>query len=133
MAKRSRRALTLIEIMVVLFIIGLALSVLIPWMKGSLDEGKAFKTRQRARQMEQMLTMAAAQEGLSLEAIAQEPKKYLATTGMVKDATKFIVGGWGEELRAEVDGDRLRVISPNYRKYMKGKYGDGWTEAKEDE
>lgn len=136
MAKRSRRSLTLIEIMVVLFIIGLALSVLIPWMKGSLDEGKAFKTKQRAQQISQMLTMAAAQSNVSLDAAASSPETYLTASGLVQNSTKFLLDGWGQPMKAEVvhgnDGDFIRVLSDSYRKHMQRKHGPGWTESAEE-
>ena len=43
--KKKQYALTLIEIMIVIVLIGLIGSVIGANMKGSLDEGKAFKTK----------------------------------------------------------------------------------------
>lgn len=131
MAKRSRRSLTLIEIMIVLFLIGMVISVLTYSMKGSMDEGKAFKVRQRALQIEQLLTMVAAQEGLALETVANEPTTYLERSGLVPNAAEFIKDPWGTPMIILVDQDRIIATSDQYRKMMLKKYGSGWKETRD--
>lgn len=129
----ERRSLTLIEVMLVLFIIALAVGVLTYNMKGSLNEGKCFKTRQRARQIEQMLQMVSAQTGESLEEIQGHPEESLKKTGLVPNPESFMKDGWNERMRVEIVNDQLIAISEKYRRLMKEKFGPGWTEAKDHE
>jgi general secretion pathway protein G len=131
MANRSRRALTLIEIMIVLFLIGMVISVLTYSMKGSMDEGKCFKARQRALQIEQLLMMASAQTGLPLDAVIAEPKKYLESTGLVKDGTPFLQDPWGQQMQMAIQDDRIVVWSDQYEKLMRKKHGPDWVEKRD--
>jgi type II secretory pathway pseudopilin PulG len=102
--KQKKRALTLLEIMIVIFLIGLIGSVIGVNMKGSLEEGKAFKTRQARDQITDILMLEVAR-GALIDDVVKEPVKYLENSGMVKKPDEFIKDGWGELFEIKVNGN----------------------------
>ncbi len=121
--KRKKRALTLIEIMIVIVLIGLIGSVVGVNMKGSLDEGKAFKTRQAKEQIADILMLEVAR-GAPMEKVIKEPKKYLADSGLVKKPDDFVKDGWGVPFDIREDEDipgNIVVDSARLTAYEKGK------------
>lgn len=118
MKKRKKRfALTLIEIMIVIVLIGLIGSVIGANMKGSLDEGRAFKTKYAMEQIKDILMLEVA-KGPSIEAVVAEKEKYLANSGMVKDAKKMLKDGWGEEFEISHRGQKITVSSKGLKAYQ---------------
>lgn len=101
--KTKKRSLTLLEIMIVIVLIGLIGSVIGFNMKGSLDEGKAFKTRQARNQITDILMLEVAR-GTSIDDVIKEPEKYLANSGLVKKPKEFLKDGWGEPFEIKADG-----------------------------
>ncbi|SRR5581483_7937252 len=117
--KKKKRSLTLLEIMIVIVLIGLIGSVIGVNMKGSLDEGKAFKSRQACEQIKDILMLAVAQ-GASLEEVIKDPQRYLELSGLVKDAEKFSQDGWNKpfDIKTGSDGE-IEVTSENLKAYEK--------------
>ena len=62
--RRKKRTLTLMEIMIVIVLIGLIGSVIGINMKGSLDKGRAFKTKEAIRQIDDIFSLEIAQRNL---------------------------------------------------------------------
>jgi general secretion pathway protein G len=112
---KKKRALTLLEIMIVIVLIGLIGSVIGVNMKGSLDEGKAFKTRQAQDQIADILMLEVAR-GNSIDAVVREPEKFLTDSGLVKKPAEFLKDGWGQlfEIRAD-DKTQGRIIVKSER------------------
>jgi type II secretory pathway pseudopilin PulG len=79
MKRQMKRTLTLLEIMIVIFLITLITGVIGYNMKGSLDKGKAFRTSQAKEQLHDMLLLALA-EGESMENIIASPIAALKKT-----------------------------------------------------
>ncbi len=100
---QKKRALTLLEIMIVIVLIGIIGSVIGVNMKGSLDSGKAFKTEQAMQQIEDILMLQVAQ-GTSIDAVVKDPEKYLAISGLVKEPRKFLKDGWDQPFDIKADG-----------------------------
>ena len=119
---KKKYSLTLLEIMIVIFLIGLIGSVIGYNMKGSLDEGKAFRTEQAAEQIRDVLLMEIA-KGASIKEVIENKEKYLANSGLVKDPNKLLKDGWGEEFvlsprgksDIHVDSDRYNTYKANKR------------------
>jgi general secretion pathway protein G len=101
--RRKKRALTLLEIMIVIVLIGLIGSVIGFNMKGSLDEGRAFKTRMARDQIQDILMLEVAR-GTPIEKVVAEKEKYLASSGLVKNPAKFLKDGWSQDFEVSVDG-----------------------------
>ena len=88
----KRRAVTLIEIMIVIFIIGLIGSVIGYNMKGSLDERKAFKSEHGSRQVYHYIQLQLS-KGSNIQAILADPEKALRDTGFVSRPDKLLQDG----------------------------------------
>jgi len=106
---RTKRTLTLLEIMIVIVLIGLIGSVIGFNMKGSLDAGRAFKTRQAQEQINDILMLEVAQ-GTAIEEVVANPEKYLANSGLVKNPKKFLKDGWNQDFDVKVDGRKTGNI-----------------------
>jgi type II secretory pathway pseudopilin PulG len=116
--KRKKRALTLLEIMIVIFLITLITGVIGYNMKGSLEKGKIFRSRQAKEQLHDMLLLLLA-EGNKPETILQNKKKALADLGIAKNPDNLLKDGWGDPfeviyLSAKND---FKISSKNSSKY----------------
>lgn len=112
MKVRMRRAITLIEIMIVIFLIGLIGSVVGYNMKGSLDKGKQFKTEQAQKQVKDILLLQVAQ-GERIEDVVKNPQYYLEQSGLVssQQAIGLLKDGWNEPLEIKLTRDKDIVIT----------------------
>lgn len=125
--KIKKRALTLIEIMIVIFIIGLIGSVIGYNMKGSLDEGKSFKSEHGSKQVYDFLTLQIAQKKDAFEGILANPEEALANTGFVNRVDKLIKDGWNQKYIIEkiepTEGKEADFIvySKNWYNFLKNK------------
>src|ERR1700733_7500805 len=100
---RRKRFFTLLEIMIVIFLIGLIGSVIGFNMKGSLDKGKAFRTEQAMHQIEDILTLMLAQgETTSIE-IKERLVEVLKRSEYIKEPEKIVKDGWGNDFMVTVD------------------------------
>ncbi len=127
MVKVKKRALTLIEIMIVIFIIGLIGSVIGYNMKGSLDEGKSFKSEQGSKQVYDFLTLQIAQKKDAFDKVLADPEEALRDTGFVNRPDKLIKDGWNQKYvieKIEVPEDKdpdFVVFSKNWYNFLKNK------------
>lgn len=107
---RKKQALTLLEIMIVIVLIGLIGSVLGFSMKGSLDKGKVFKTERAIQLIEDTLMLEVA-KGASITDVVDNAETYLKDSGMVKNATNILKDGWGIPFIIDKEGDQIVVTS----------------------
>lgn len=107
--KKKKRTLTLLEIMIVIVLIGLIGSVIGRNMMGSMDEGKAFKTRQARDQIKDILTLEVAR-GATMDQVIATPKTYLENSGLVKKPDDFVKDGWGVPFEIKADPDEAGNI-----------------------
>jgi general secretion pathway protein G len=115
--KKKQYALTLIEIMIVIVLIGLIGSVIGANMKGSLDEGRAFKTKYAIEQIKDILMLEVA-KGVAIETVVAEKEKYLANSGMVKDPKKMLKDGWGGDFEISTNGHKISIASKALKAYQ---------------
>ncbi len=121
--KRKKRALTLLEIMVVIFIIGIIGTVIGVNMKGSLEEGKAFKSEKGSKQIYEILTLEISKGNLELEEMTlAQIHDAVRHSGFASDPDKLLVDGWGKpyQIYKTEDGD-LRIASESFVQYLKRK------------
>lgn len=119
----TKRTLTLIEIMIVIVLIGLIGSVIGFNMKGSLDEGRAFKTRQAQDQIKDILMLEVAR-GTPVDQVIEKKEEYLANSGLVKDPKKFLKDGWDEPFSIKVSRkskEEIIVVSEKLKAYERKK------------
>jgi hypothetical protein len=89
----KKRALSLLEIMIVIFLITLITGAVGYSMRGTLDKGRAFRTDQAKEQLHDLLMICLAEKA-DAEAIANDPVFYLKQLGLAKDPDNLIVDGW---------------------------------------
>ena len=86
MIKKKKQPMTLLEIMIVIFIIGIIGSVIGYNMKGSLEEGKAFKSKEGSRQVYEILTLEVAK--------GTEMSEITSKTAEVLEASEWVNSRW---------------------------------------
>lgn len=114
------------EIMIVIVLIGLIGSVIGINMKGSLDKGRAFKTKEAIRQIDDIFSLEIAQ-GTSAEYILAHQEQILERSGFVKNPKRFLKDGWGVPFNISLDGrttDKFIISSDKYTAY-KAEHDDG--------
>lgn len=117
---KKKHSFTLLEIMIVIFLIGLIGSIIGYNMKGSLEEGKAFKTEQAALKLQDLFELEIA-KGATPEQIEGDPESYLQATGLVKDPGKLLRDGWGNRFNLVVDGNDIVISSDQLNAYHQRK------------
>jgi type II secretory pathway pseudopilin PulG len=119
--KKKKRPFTLLEIIIVIFLIGLIGSAIGYNMKGSIEKGRAFKTERAIEQITDILSLEMAQ-GATIDQIVNSPAAFLDTSGMVKNAAQLLKDGWGGEITVKKDGNgNLKVRSANLLNYRNKK------------
>ena len=121
-AKKKKYAITLLEIMIVILLIGLIGSVVGYNMKGSLDEGKAFRSEKGKEQIRDILLLEVA-KGNTIEEVVAHKEQFLKNSGLVKDVSKLLSDGWGQpyEVKAIRNNTDISVTSDKLVAYRKSK------------
>lgn len=115
--KKKKKAITLLEIMIVIFLIGLIGSVIGYNVKGSLEEGKAFRSEQGIERLHDILLMEAA-SGISISEIIEAPGFYVKKSGLSSNPAKLLKDGWGQPYKLTAKGDYdIAIHSEAYDKY----------------
>lgn len=114
----QKRLITLIEIMIVMFLIALITGVLAYNYQGSLEEGKVFKTKVGMERLETILNLAAAQNPSLTEDISGRWKEIIGKSPLVSNPKDLEFDGWGYEYKVEKDPDgRIQITSEGLRNY----------------
>ncbi|MEG0036829.1 MAG: type II secretion system protein [Victivallaceae bacterium] len=110
---RKKRSVTLIEIMIVIFLIGLIGGVLAINMKGSVDKGKEFQTHQNCAKIYDILMMEYATGDRSLDQIVSDYRVLVKNSPFCKNGDKVLKDGWGHDLIVEIQEgtDDIKVYS----------------------
>lgn len=114
-----KSAISLLEILIVIFLIGIISSVVAFNLRGSLDQGKVFQTKQMKEQLEEVFTLALMQDpNATPEKITKNPKKYLENSPLIKDPSKAILDGWKKPFTYSITDDGgIEVHSANLEKH----------------
>lgn len=121
--KRRKRPMTLVEIMIVIFIIGMISSVVGVNMRKSLEKGKHFKTKQAITKLYNVMEMAVAEDpNLFDEAYSDQDKqekvsKTIKASHFVRKSSKPLLDGWGKPFDIVIEGDQVQFISKAYEDY----------------
>jgi type II secretory pathway pseudopilin PulG len=128
---RKKRAITLLEIMIVILLIGLIGGVVSYNLKGTLDKGKAFSSREGAKKLEDILNLELQQsntvraEALTGDETFQSPhlKPLVLNSGLISNnqIDKFLKDGWGNYFKiAKIDDkNEVTVSSTKLTQYDK--------------
>lgn len=121
-AKKTKRPITLVEMMVVIFIIGLIVSVIGFRYQGGLEKGKAFKTETAIDKVETILNLHVAEHPSSSDNIERSWKEIIRRDPLVKDPEALIKDGWGQDLQVELDSNHnIKVSSRNLENFKNTK------------
>lgn len=104
MKKIKKKALTLIEIMVVIALIGIIGSVVGVNMKKSMDKAKVFKSKAQAQKIEDALNMYYAENSLGSNEIIADVESILIESGLFKDEKDILKDPYGEKYEIHFDG-----------------------------
>lgn len=119
--KVKRRYITLIEIMIVMFLIALITGVIAYNYRGSLDEGKAFKTKAAIEKIETILNLRVSEDP-SLQDSITSPQVWqdvIRHSPLVSNANALLKDGWGGDFNVSVDANGvIRVSSQKYEDYV---------------
>lgn len=119
--KIRKKAITLLEIMIVIVIIGVISSVIGFNMKGSLDAGRSFATERGSKEVHDILTMKQAQ-GVSVDEMKENLLTYLEENEFVSTPKKLTKDGWKEEYQIVPLGKgEFCVYSQHWRDYLSKK------------
>ena len=124
--KRIKRPMTLLEIMVVIFIIGIIGSVIGYNMRGSMAKGKRFKTERAAEKLQEILMLECDLKNLDPASMTWNPdtvQEVFEESGMVKDVDGLMKDGWGEAFTVRYIQSReaFEVKSSHYPEKKKNK------------
>lgn len=118
--RKKKQTITLLEIMIVIFLIGLIGSVVGYNVKGSMEEGKAFRSEQGQTQVEDILSLETS-DGTSADEIVDDPEFFLRRSGLCKDPAKMLKDGWGEAYEITSVHGNIRVRSKKLERYKQKK------------
>lgn len=119
MYKITKRCVTLIEMMIVMFLIAMIIGVVAYNYQGSLEEGKAFKTRTAIQKLETILTIAVSENPNRIEDLESQWKAYVQGSPLVSNAKDLIIDGWGEEYDVKVIDGKVEVHSRKFDEYQR--------------
>jgi len=124
----KKRAITLLEIMIVIVLIGLIGGVVSYNLKGTLDKGKAFRSIEGAKKLADILNLEI-QEGhaTAKELIGSVAERHAAVvkciidSGLISEseAGKFIKDGWGNYYTIVLKDRGVDVYSNKLNEYQK--------------
>lgn len=120
--RKKKQTLTLLEIMIVIFLIGIIGSVIGYNMKGSLEEGKAFKTETTMEKLHDILMLEVA-KGFAIDDVVNNIPSFLRNSGLIKDPDKLLVDGWNQkfEVHANQYGTDIVIRSTAHENYLNRK------------
>jgi general secretion pathway protein G len=119
----KRRFITLIEMMIVMFLIAMITGVIAYNYTGSLEEGKAFKTKAGIDKIRTVLDLHLATHPEERESINSNWTEIVKNSQLVKNPQELIKDGWGGDYTVQADnnGD-IEIKSDKYEAYRsKGK------------
>jgi prepilin-type N-terminal cleavage/methylation domain-containing protein len=119
MQRKRKRSMTLLEVMIVIFIIGIISSFVGYNMKGSLTRAKAFKTVEGMKKIKEIFELEIAQGSATLEDISVSPHEVLEGSGLVSNSKEMLKDGWGKPYDIKVNSRGNIVIkSSSYDQYQ---------------
>ena len=118
---KQRRFMTLVEMMIVMFLIAMITGVIAYNYTGSLEEGKAFKTKTGIAKIKTILAMAAA-DG-DIENVKENWEQIVKRSPMVQNADELLKDGWGGDYQVNIVEENsekdIKIVSPKYEAYTR--------------
>lgn len=116
--RRKKRHMTLIEMMIVMFLIALITGVIAYNYRGTLEEGKAFKTKVAIEKLTTILNLEAAKNPSFLNNLSQWPE-VVKNSPFAQNPNALLKDGWGGDFKVELHDNVIHVYSPSFDNYKK--------------
>lgn len=107
MKKIKKRWITLVEIMIVMFLIAMITGVIAYNYTGSLEEGKAFKTVSGIEKIKTILALEAANGSVDVD----KWQEHITHSPLVQNPKELTKDGWGNEYDVRLDNDGNVVVT----------------------
>ena len=118
----KKRFITLVEMMIVMFLIAMITGVIAYNYTGSLEEGKAFKTKAGIEKIRTILDLHLATHPDDLDSIDSMWRTVLANSQLVKNARELEKDGWGKDFEVTKGQDNeIEIKSSKYDAYQSAK------------
>lgn len=129
----KKRFITLVEMMIVMFLIAMITGVIAYNYTGSLEEGKAFKTKAGIEKIHTILDLHLATHPEDRDSIESKWTEIVDNSQLVKNARDLKKDGWGVEYQVGKDnsGD-IEIKSAKYEAYQAGKGKSGMFNSNKD-
>lgn len=125
--KRMKRAVTLIEMIVVMLLIATITGALAYNYNASLAEGKAFKTKEGISRIKTILALALAEDPeLNPSELESRWQGLVQSSPLAGNSKDLLTDGWGKPYEVHVQEDNgeqvITVRSPNLEAFNKQKH-----------
>jgi type II secretory pathway pseudopilin PulG len=120
MYKLYRHYITLIEMMIVIFLIALITGVLAYNYRGSLEAGKAASTRMGMERLESILDLATSENPKLGEDLESNWQDIVKNSPLVANPDALIKDGWGNTYDVQRDDTgKITITSKKYEDYQR--------------
>lgn len=125
MNRCKKRFITLVEMMIVMFLIAMITGVIAYNYTGSLEEGKAFKTKNGIDKIHTVLDLYLATHPQDQSQIESNWRGILENSQLVKNSKDLIKDGWGQDYTVLVNNEtgEIEIRSQKYLDYQNAKAG----------
>lgn len=118
----KKRFITLVEMMIVMFLIAMITGVIAYNYTGTLEEGKAFKTKTGIDKIHTVIDLHLATSPEDRDHIETMWRGIVENSQLVKNSKELIKDGWGIEYQVSKDqNNEIKIISDKYNQYQDAK------------
>jgi general secretion pathway protein G len=118
----KRRYITLVEMMIVMFLIAMITGVIAYNYTGTLEEGKAFKTKNGMDKIRTVLDLHLATHPEDRDHIDTQWIRIVEASQLVKNPKEIIKDGWGMDYQVTQGQDgEIEIKSDKYMQYQASK------------
>ncbi len=118
----KKRFITLVEMMIVMFLIAMITGVIAYNYTGSLDEGKAFKTKNGIDKIHTILDLYLAAHPEERDSLDTKWKGIVEDSNLVKNGKDLVKDGWGFDYQVAQGRDgEIEIKSDRYNQYLASK------------
>ena len=114
--KRSKKYITLMEMVVVMTIIASITAIVSFNLKGVLDKSKVFQTKQRQEKLRNVLMSYAIEEGASLDYVKRKWEDIADASVLLKGDSKAKFDAWNKKFIIKIEDDELSINSTHLAK-----------------
>lgn len=126
--KTVKRYVTLIEMMIVMFLIAMIIGVVAYNYQSTLEEGKAFKTKTAKEKLATVLTIAISNNPNIVENLETNWREEVRKSPLVQNSNDLIKDGWGQEFTVNYENGRVIIRSSRYEEYLRKNPGSAFKE-----